>query len=55
MNKLVIKFKDGAFANIDCKEMHDNDGIIKVYDNNLLLVAVFDEKEVTAAFISRKE
>lgn len=55
MNKLIIKFKDGSFANIECKEMHDNDGIIHVYGNDLLLIAVFDEKEIAAAYISRRE
>lgn len=55
MNKLVVKFKDGTFANIDCAEMHENEGIIKVYNNQCQLVAIFDEKEITAAYISRKE
>lgn len=54
MNRLLIKFKDGTFANIECKEMHDNDGIIHVYGNDCLLVAIFDEKEISAAYISKK-
>lgn len=55
MNKLVIKFKDGSYTNIDCAEMHDNDGIIKVYNAQCMLIALFDEKEIKAAYISRKE
>lgn len=55
VNKLVIKFKDGSYTNIDCAEMHDNDGIIKVYNAQCMLIALFDEKEIKAAYISRKE
>ena len=55
MTKLVIKFKDGTHANIECAEMHESDGIIKVYNKQCQLVAIFDETEITAAYISRRD
>jgi hypothetical protein len=55
MNRLVVKFKDGTHTNIDCAEMHEDEGIIKVYNNQCQLVAIFDEKEILAAYISRRK
>lgn len=54
MNKLVIKFKDGTHANIECAEMHEDEGIIKVYSKQCQLVAVFDMNEIAAAYITRR-
>jgi len=52
VKRIIIRFKDGNYANIECAEMHEDDGIVKVYNSKCMLVAVFSEKDIVAAYLT---